>query len=295
MLVFGSTTCHNYPHVLPSCLESLIHPMLPDQRRQAILNLLERLGFASFAQLVEETGTSESTVRRDLENLERQGHARYTRGGAAYVGEKISNFDDRTGTAWREKMAIGKVAAGLIGSGESVLLDGGTTTLEVARNLVGKSLQVATNSLPVVNLLATQPQIELLMIGGYLYPKTGVALGPLAIAGLAKIRVRRLVISVGGITPSGLFNSNTLLADTERAMLDVADEVVVVTDSSKLGRSALAHLCGLERVQRLVVDSGITDDWRTNLEQLGIEVLIADPVGISAETPSNPPRPIPEE
>ena len=250
--------------------------MLLDQRRQQILVLIENLGFASLAQLVDQVGVSESTVRRDLEQLERLGHVRRTRGGAAYVGDSIYNFDERSVQAQPQKLAIGRAAAELVMSGESVLLDGGTTTLEVARRLIGKSLQVATNSLPVVNLLANQPQIELLMVGGYLYPKTGVALGPLAIAALAQIRVRRLFMSVGGITSSGLFNSNTLLADTERAMLDVADEVIVVTDSSKLGHSALAHLCELKRVDRLVVDSGISDDWRQILESAGVEVLVAE-------------------
>ncbi len=249
--------------------------MLLDQRRQQILSLIETLGFASLPQLAEQAGVSESTVRRDLEALEKIGQVRRTRGGAAYVGESIVTLDERSFQARPEKQAVGRVAADLVANGEAVLLDGGTTTLEVARHLIGKSLQVATNSLPVVNLLANQPQIELLMVGGYLYPKTGVALGPLAIAALSHIRVRRLFMSVGGITPRGLFNSNTLLADTERAMLEVADEVIVVTDSSKLGHSALAHLCELGRVHRLVVDSGITDEWKRIVEAAGIELLIA--------------------
>jgi len=256
--------------------------MLLDQRRQQILSLIEQLGFASLTELVERAGVSESTVRRDLEQLERLGQVRRTRGGAAYVGESISNFDDRSTQSRPEKLAVAQAAADLVQPGDSILLDGGTTTLEVARRLIGKPLQVATNSLPVVNLLANQPQIELLMIGGYLYPKTGVALGPLAQAALQNIRVRRLIMSVGGITPRGLFNSNTLLVDTERAMLDVADEVIVVTDSSKLGHSALAHLCELSRVHRLVVDAGITAEWKQILAEAGIDVLIAEGTRVPA-------------
>jgi DeoR/GlpR family transcriptional regulator of sugar metabolism len=112
--------------------------------------------------------------------------------------------------------------------------------LEVARQLIGKSLQVVTNSLPIVSLLVNQPNIELVMIGGYLYPKTGVALGPLAVATLENIHVRRLMMSVGGITEKGLFNSNALLVETERQMIEAAEEIVVVSDSSKLGHSAAA-------------------------------------------------------
>ena len=130
--------------------------------------------------------------------------------------------------------------------GETILLDGGTTTLEVARSLAGKSLQVVTNSLPIANLLAQQPNVELILIGGYLYPGRGVALGPLAEATLAELNVPRVIMSAGGINEKGLFNSNSLLVECERRMLKAAEEVWVA-DSSKFGRSALTFLCELSR------------------------------------------------
>lgn len=250
--------------------------MLLDQRRQEILNLVESSGFVSLQQLTDRAGVSESTVRRDLEYLEKVGQIRRTRGGAAYVGESLTTLDERAVQSLPQKQAVGRAAAALVQSGEAILLDGGTTTLEVARNLVGKSLQVVTNSVPVVNLLANQPQIELVVIGGYVYPKTGVALGPMATAAIRTLHVRRLFMSVGGITEQGLYNSNSLLAETERAMLEASEEVVVVTDSSKFGHRALAHLCGLDRVQRIVVDSGITSEWKDRLTNAGIALTIAE-------------------
>jgi DeoR family fructose operon transcriptional repressor len=250
--------------------------MLLDQRRHEILSLVESEGFVSLQILSNRTGVSESTVRRDLEYLEKIGQIRRTRGGAAYVGESITPLDERAGQAFPEKQAVGRAAAALVQGGEAILLDGGTTTLEVARNLTGKSLQVVTNSIPVVNLLATQPQIELVVIGGYLYPKTGVALGPLAMEALSQIHVRRLFMSVGGITEKGLYNSNALLADTERSMLAAAEEVVVVADSGKFGHSALAHLCPLSRVHRVVVDAGISEEWKQLLTGAGIALTIAE-------------------
>lgn len=249
--------------------------MILDQRRHNILQVVEKQGFVSLQTLVDQVGVSESTVRRDLEYLDRIGQIRRTRGGASYAGESLAGFEERTSQATTEKQAIARVAASLIQDGEAVLLDGGTTTLEVARQLIGRTLQVVTNSLPIVNLLVNQPQIELIQIGGYLFPKTGVALGPLATAALSQIHVRRLVMSVGGITEAGLFNTNTLLVETERQMLTSAEEVVVVTDSSKLGHSALAHLCPLQKVHQVVVDSGITPEWVRILEQAGVQVLIA--------------------
>ena len=250
--------------------------MLLDQRRQQILSHIESDGFVSLQQLSDRAGVSESTVRRDLEYLEKVGQIRRTRGGAAYVGESITTLDERSVKSSSQKQAIGKAAAALIEAGESVLLDGGTTTLEVARNLAGKALQVVTNSVPVVNLLANQPQIELVVIGGYVYPKTGVALGPMATAALAGVNVRRLIMSVGGINERGLYNSNTLLAETEQAMLATAEEVIVVADSSKFGHRALAHLCGLEKVHRVVVDSGISTEWKDLLANAGIALTIAE-------------------
>jgi len=250
--------------------------MLLDERRNRILNLIERKGYVSISEISEQFEASESTVRRDLEHLDGIGQVRRTRGGAAYIGESLTAFDDRTFQELTQKQRVAQAAAGLIASGESVLLDGGTTTLEVAKHLVGKTLQVVTNSLPVVNLLGNRSNIELVMIGGYLYPQTGVALGPLAVAALETLHVRRLMMSVGGITETGLFNSNALLVETERQMIEAAEEVIVVSDSSKLGHAALAHLCSLDVVDRLVIDSGISAEWRETFRKSDVELTIVD-------------------
>ncbi|MCA9077266.1 MAG: DeoR/GlpR transcriptional regulator [Planctomycetaceae bacterium] len=249
--------------------------MLVDQRRDLILETIESKGFASLQELVDEYGASESTVRRDLEYLDRIGQIRRTRGGAAYVGESLAGFEIRQSRATEEKLRIGKRAAEIIESGETILLDGGTTTLEVARHLAGKNLQVVTNSLPTANLLVGAANIELIFLGGYVYPKTGVALGSLTVEALKGVHARRLVMSVGGITEAGLFNSNSLLVETERQMMEAADEVIVVTDSGKLGHSELAHLCPLNDVDRMVVDKGITDEWKEIVKDHGIELIIA--------------------
>jgi DeoR/GlpR family transcriptional regulator of sugar metabolism len=107
------------------------------------------------------------------------------------------------------------------------------------------------------------------------YPKTGVALGAITVEALKQIHARRLVMSVGGITEAGLFNSNSLLVETERQMIEAADEVIVVADSSKLGHSELAHLAPLSDVDRLVVDAGITDEWKQIVREHGIELIVA--------------------
>jgi DeoR/GlpR family transcriptional regulator of sugar metabolism len=250
--------------------------MMLDQRRTGILKIIENKGFVSLKDLADLTQVSESTVRRDLEHLEIIGQIRRTRGGAAYVGESLSGFEDRRSLAFREKQKIGRRTAELIGPGETIILDGGTTTLEVARNLGGKSLQVVTNSLPIVSHLAGIADIELVFLGGYLYPKTGVALGGLTISALKQVKARRLVMSAGGITHDGLFNSNSLLVETERQMIESADEVIVVADHSKLGHSELVRLCDLGAIHRLVVDEGISTEWRKRISEAGIELVVAE-------------------
>ena len=159
-------------------------------------------------------------------------------------------------TAAAEKRAIGQAAAALLEDGDTVLLDGGTTTLEVARALVGRRVQVVTNSLPIAQLLASSQQTDLILIGGYVYPRTGVALGPLAIATMQAIRVRKAILGAGGIVAEGIYNSNSLLVETERQMMSCGQEIMIVADHTKFGRLALARLCGLEEVDQVVVDSG---------------------------------------
>jgi DeoR family fructose operon transcriptional repressor len=250
--------------------------MLLDQRREEILQLIEKQGFVSLHELVSRLGASESTVRRDLEYLDAIGQIRRTRGGAAYVGEHLTPFEDRHERNLSEKQRIAKAVAGEIQPGEAILLDGGTTTLEVARCLTGKPLQVVTNSLPIANLLVNQPEIELIFIGGYLYPRTGVALGPLASSALSELHVARLILSSGGITEKGLFNSNTLLVDCEKQMIEAAGDVWAVADNSKFGRSALAHLCPLSAVTRMFVDAGLSERWRQVVRDAGVALTVVE-------------------
>ncbi|MDB4786988.1 DeoR/GlpR family DNA-binding transcription regulator [Planctomycetaceae bacterium] len=247
--------------------------MLVDERRQKILNITENRGYVSLQELVTEIDASESTIRRDLDQLDGSGQIRRTRGGASYIGESLMGFEDRSTQNMEAKRRIAKMTADLIEPGEGVILDGGTTTLEVARHLVNKSLMVVTNSLPIANLLASHSNIELILIGGYVYPKTGVSLGPVAVDALRSINVRRLVMSVGGITEKGLFNSNTLLVETEKQMMNSADEVIVVADHGKFGHSALAHLCPLDRMDKMIVDRDVPESWKSLVREQGVAVL----------------------
>jgi len=251
--------------------------MLVEQRRSQLLELVRRRGFASLPNLADELSVSESTVRRDLDFLEETGQARRTHGGVLYTGTspKLPHFDHRQAMRWDKKRRIGRRASELIEDGDTILLDGGSTTYELAQNLVGRSLQVVTNSLPVANLFASGPNTDLVIVGGYVHQQTGVCIGPYANEMLSRLNVRRALLSVAGINERGFYNSNLLIVETERVMMRVADEVVVLADSTKFGHQSLAHLCELGAVQQLVVDNEITEDWRSRVIAAGVKLIVA--------------------
>jgi DeoR family fructose operon transcriptional repressor len=251
--------------------------VLVEERRQRVLDLVRDRGFIALADLAESLGVSESTLRRDLDHWQQEKVLRRTHGGAIYVGD-ASTFpalEDRSASQLAEKQAIARATAARIRDGETILLDGGTTTLEVARLLVGRSLQIVTNSLPIASLFASSRETDLVFLGGYVYPKTGVALGPLTVRMLEDIHVQQLIMSVGGICAKGLFNSNLLLVETERQMMRCADEVVVVADHTKIGRQALAFLCELPSIDTLIVDNQLTEAQRDLLRQTDVRLLVA--------------------
>jgi DeoR/GlpR family transcriptional regulator of sugar metabolism len=252
-------------------------PVLVEERRQRVLDLVSERGFISLDDLKQVIGTSESTLRRDLDYWHQHGALRRTHGGAIYVGDAtgLPALEERSAKQLEEKRLIAQAAAARIREGDTVLLDGGTTTLEVARLLVGRSLQIVTNSLPIANLFASSRETDLVILGGYVYPKTGVALGPLTSHMMEDIHVQQTLLSVGGITPKGLFNSNLLLVETERQMLRCAEEVVVVADHTKVGRQALAFLCDFGAIDTLIVDSRLTAEQREIVEQSGARLILA--------------------
>lgn len=251
--------------------------MLAEDRRSRLLELVRVQGFASLPDLAGELQVSESTVRRDLDHLEGIGSAKRTHGGVFYTGPspKLSHFDQRQESNWDKKRLIAQAASEYIEDGDTVLLDGGSTTYELAQLLVGRPLQIVTNSLPVANLFTASDSVDLVIVGGYVHVRTGVTLGPYANEMIRDLNVRRTVLSVAAVADEGFYNSNLLLVETERAMMKSADEVIVLADSTKFGHKSLAHLCQLENIDMLVVDNEITQDWRSKIIAAGVELVVA--------------------
>ncbi len=251
--------------------------MLVEQRRDRLLELIRVGRFASLPELAEQLAVSESTVRRDLDQLEEQGVARRIHGGVLYTGAapKLPHFDAQQPAEWAKKRAIAAAAVRLIEDGETILLDGGSTTYEVARLLVGRPLHIVTTSLPVANLFASDSKSDLVFIGGNICPRSGVARGPYADRMLSMVRVRKTIFSVAGICDEGFFNDDLLLVETERAMMRAAAAVIVVADSTKFGHPSLTHLCPLNAVQCLVADDGVSGPWQEKIKSAGVDLVIA--------------------
>ncbi len=253
--------------------------MATETRRDRLRELVQARGFAALGELASSLEVSESTIRRDLELLELAGEARRTHGGVYWTGESdtIQVFESRKDDQWPAKQAIGVAAAALIEDHDTILLDGGSTTYELARQLISRPLQVVTNSLPVAHLLSTSDSIDLVMIGGCVRGRTSVTIGPMADSMLGGINVRKAFLSVAGINEQGYFNSDMMLVESEKVMLARADQAFVVADNSKFGRASLSRLCGLQDVHGVVTDAGLDSKWKEWLESAGVQLVLATP------------------
>lgn len=252
--------------------------MVSENRRGELRRIVQSRGFASLTELAETLSVSESTVRRDVDVLERLGEAKRTHGGVFWTGspDKMRVFDSRGDENLQPKRQIAQAAAQQIHDGETILLDGGSTTYEIARQLVNRRLQVVTNSLPVATLLSGSDSIELILIGGCVDRRTGVTIGPMADALLATLRVDKAFLSVAGIDEQGIYNSNLMLVETERTMSQIAATTCVVADSSKFGKASLSRLCGLNEVQAMISDESLSQSWQNAIRAAGVNLRLAD-------------------
>jgi len=254
--------------------------MLIPQRQSRLIELLSHRGMSDLDSLAKELGVSLSTVRRDLELLEKGGLVARTHGGAVWHGGREGQnrpyaFDQRMNHLIDLKQTIASAAAKLVKPGETILIDGGTTTFHLARELVGQSLQIVTNSLPIADLFVNDDHVELILTGGLLYPRYAVLLGSVAEKTIAAIHASTLFLSVAGICDGAMFNQNLLLVESERKMIEQTQRVVLLIDSSKCGQRALARLGSLDEIDIIVTDSGITDEFRREIEFTGCQVIIA--------------------
>ncbi len=251
--------------------------MQAEERQFRIEEHLHKSEFVSLDELAELLDVSPSTVRRDLTVLELKGTIRRTHGGARVVSPKSDEFAFATRDTHQldEKESIGRACAELIKPNQSLILDAGTTVFHVARHLDAKSPQVITNSLPVANLLASNPRVEVLVSGGMIYPLLGVLVGPLAVEAFSRLHADVAIMSSGGITLDGITNSHGLLIDIQRAMITAAQRVIFCLDHTKFERRSVSFLCPLDEIDIIVTDRLAPPALLAGLRERGIEVVQA--------------------
>src|SRR5574340_1644327 len=233
--------------------------------------------FADLETLCRRLRTSESTIRRDLMALEREGVVKRVHGGAMAVPanehERPYDFSKQASRLTDVKRRIGRAAAEVVEDGQLGVLDGGATVAAVARELLGRSLHVLTNSLPIAGIFEGARQIELTLTGGYFYPRLGVLLGPFCEQMLGAVAADVLVAGIAGVTEAGFSNNSTLVVGSERKMIEVSRKVVIVADHTKFGRAAMVPLAPLSAAQVVVTDSGLDVRYQDMLREQGVEVI----------------------
>jgi DeoR/GlpR family transcriptional regulator of sugar metabolism len=248
-------------------------------RRETIINELQERGEVVVAELSEQTAVSQMTIRRDLEALELEGVLRRVHGGAIDLAMRgyASPYSVRAKKSAEAKAAIGRAAAAMLGERETVILDVGTTTLQVAKALHDRrNLTVLTPSLHIANTLARHKGIRLILTGGQVTAGEGSLVGDLAEEAFSRLRFDTFVMGIGGVdVASGCTEYSPEDARVKRAALACVRRCIVVADSSKLAKVTFAQICPLERVDILVTDNGAAPEILAALEAEHVEVVIA--------------------
>lgn len=251
------------------------------EREAAIFRLIGETGFVSFRELERKLDASPATIRRDLERLASQGHVIRVHGGAKLPSDlSASNL---TGVPFHQnidrnreaKEVIGRRAAGLCQPGEGVIIDGGSTTLQMCPHLEGLGLQVLTNSLHIVSALLPQATTRITVPGGAVFREQNIILSAAGDDLMPRFHAPKLFMGAAAVGPKGIMQADIVLVAAERRFIERADRVILLVDSSKFEGSSGQVVCDLDEIDVVVTDGGINALHRTMLERSGIEVLIA--------------------
>ena len=260
------------------------------ERERLILECLEQRGFVSFQDLELRMKASPATIRRDLTRLSKNGLISRVHGGARLVtpakaaaGSKAPTqaalqgvpFHENINRNRRQKEQVGREAAKLCEAGEAVMIDGGSTTLQMCAHLAGLNLQVLTNSLHIVNALLPQKGTRVLVPSGQVFAEQNIILTASGDDGMPRFHAPRLFMGAAAVGPAGLMQADIILVTAERRLIDRADEIVVLVDSSKFAGPSGHVVCRLDEIDVVVTDAGVADKHVKMLEKAGVKVTIA--------------------
>lgn len=248
------------------------------QRRARILECLSAEGEVFVLDLAERFGVTPMTVRRDLEALEGENALTRTHGGAIFSKQSVAEFAflERNRTSIRQKQAIAREAASLVSPGMTIVIDTGTTTLEVARALSGVAgLRVLTSSLAVASALHTHPNMEIVLLGGSVGKNSPDLSGALTEDNLRRFRVQLAFLGADALDERGLYTTDLAIARVSEAMIDVAEDTVLVADSRKFQRTSFVKFAEWPQIRRVITDQEVAPAHRAWLKRCVSDVRYA--------------------
>ena len=245
---------------------------------------LQEQEFLSVTDACKRCDASPATIRRDFIQLVAQGVAERHRGGVRRQRRDalaMVPFAVREMRNAIEKSAIARAAVGLLRAGDAVFVDGGTSTLHLASHLGRVPVRIITNSLRLAVALGEQrydepPEVHL--SGGWLLPRSGLLIGPQARATITQYHATWAFLSVGGISPAGVYNTDAMISDIEQAMIAGAERVAVLADHTKIGVRSLCQVAPLKKVDVLITDAGADSTALDSIRSEGVDVRVADAV-----------------
>ncbi len=251
------------------------------ERHRIILSAIQGKPVVSVAELVELTESSEATIRRDIAALHVQKKLRRVRGGAEalhppqFVGLAGRPFSVNEAMHARQKQAIAREAVALCEDGDPIIVNGGTTTFQMVHFLANRRLQVFTNSFPIAEHLLKNSKNTIMLSGGTIYREQNIILSPFDNDVTRNFYAKRMFMGAQGLGPLGLMEADPLLIQAEQKLIDQADELVVLADSSKFTKRSSLILCGLKRIATVITDSSIEDRHAAMLEAAGVNLIVA--------------------
>jgi DeoR family transcriptional regulator, aga operon transcriptional repressor len=252
-------------------------PLMLD-RRARISALVRQHGSVRVSELAELFQVSTVTIRNDLAQLEQEGVLLRDRGGAVAIGQRsaLVAFEQRATVRQPLKERIGRAAAALVDPGDTILLDAGTTVVEMIKYLPREEqLTVVTNALNVALELRSLRHVHALLLGGTINYATFGTLGPLTEQGLANLNVQKLFLAAETVDlATGITDSTLEIAQVKRAMVRTARQVILLVDSSKWGRTGFITVAPLSAIHTVIVDDGLAESDRVALERMGIRLIL---------------------
>ncbi|NLR70539.1 DeoR/GlpR transcriptional regulator [Novosphingobium sp. ERN07] len=252
------------------------------ERERRIFEALRPTGFVSYRDLEVLLDASPATIRRDLARLEDARQIVRVHGGAKLPEDEEPAAPRLMGTPFDQsitqhlsaKQAIGKAAAALCSPGEGVMIDGGTTTLQMCPHLDGLGLQVLTNSLHIVNALLPQTGTRIVLPSGAVFREQNIILAPAGEESMPRFHAPRLFMGAAAVGPQGAMQADPVLVAAERRLIDRAEEVILLVDSSKFRTQSGTIVCGLDEIDTIITDKDIAPDVAATLRAAGLNVVI---------------------